>query len=99
MRSCRAAIPIRRKDVYRYDAETGVLDRVSGGEAGHDANGNNDRVRRDDHGRVTEAGLGTRVRLQYEMNSRAISEDGSRIVFMTAEPLSPDATNGLDERI
>ena len=31
---------------------------------------------------------------QYEMNNRAISEDGSRIVFTSAEPLSPDATNG-----
>ena len=30
------------KDVYRYDAETGALDRVSGGEADADANGNND---------------------------------------------------------
>ena len=34
-------------------------------------------------------------RLQYEMNSRAISEDGSRIVFKSAEPLSRAATNGL----
>jgi hypothetical protein len=29
------------------------------------------------------------------MNTRAISEDGSRIVFTSAEPLSPAASNGL----
>ena len=29
------------------------------------------------------------------MDSRAVSEDGSRIVFTTAEPLSAAATNGL----
>ncbi|HEY3829621.1 MAG TPA: hypothetical protein VGL57_10545 [Solirubrobacteraceae bacterium] len=82
------------KDVYRYDAATGVLDRVSGGEAGYDANGNNDRF----DATITDGNRGGaehEVRLQYEMNSRAISEDGSRIVFKTAEPLSPDATNGL----
>ncbi len=35
------------------------------------------------------------VRFQYEMDNRAVSEDGSRIVFTTAEPLSPAASNGL----
>ena len=30
------------QDVYRYDAESGALDRVSVGEDGYDANGNND---------------------------------------------------------
>ena len=29
------------------------------------------------------------------MDTRAISEDGSRIVFTTAEPLSPAPSNGL----
>ena len=28
------------------------------------------------------------------MGNRAVSEDGSRIVFSSAEPLSPAATNG-----
>jgi hypothetical protein len=87
------------KDVYRYDAETGALERVSTGEDGFDANGNG-----------TNGGLGAQIAeghyggngggasgvlLQYEMNNRAISEDGSRIVFSSAEPLSPAATNGL----
>lgn len=83
------------KDVYRYDAGTGELDRVSGGETGSDANGNNDLF----DATITDGnrggGGGHAVRLQYEMNSRAISEDGSRIVFGSSEPLSPAATNGL----
>ncbi len=80
------------QDVYRYDAVTGALQRVSTGEDGFDANGNNDRF---------EASIppghwgGEGVRSQYEMDNRAVSEDGSRIVFESAEPLSPAAVNGL----
>jgi hypothetical protein len=84
------------KDVYRYDATTGALGRVSGGEDGYDANGNNDSF----DATISEGQRGGggvhSVRLQYEMSTRAISEDGSRIVFKTSEPLSPAATNGLD---
>lgn len=85
------------KSVYRYDAETGVLERVSTGEDGYDANGNCD-----DSGSETmcDANIapghdGGTVQEQYEMNNRAISEDGSRIVFTTSQPLSPDSVNGL----
>ncbi len=81
-------------DVYRYDAETGLLERVSVGEGGFDANGNDDAfdatiVHREEEWSAS-------VQAQYEMNSRAVSEDGSRIVFETAGPLSPGATNGLE---
>jgi hypothetical protein len=78
------------RDVYRYDAQTGMLDRVSIGEAGFDANGN--------------GGLNAQIPVrapeditmeEYGLNRRAISEDGSRVVFETAEPLSPKAVNGL----
>jgi hypothetical protein len=79
------------KDVYRYDAETGMLDRVSLGEAGYHANGNDDAF----DATITPHDSGARVADQLEMNSRAISEDGSRVVFATAEPLSPAAVNGL----
>jgi hypothetical protein len=82
------------KDVYRYDAETEALDRVSIGEAGSDANGNNSAF----DATIAEGGLlGTvgSVTNQHEMGTRAVSEDGSRIVFSTAEPLSPAAVNGL----
>ena len=69
------------KDVYRYDAETGALDRVSIGEAGADTNGNNSEYPVYDR--------------RSEKDTRVVSEDGSRVVFTTAEPLSPDAVNGL----
>jgi hypothetical protein len=73
------------RDVYRYDAVTGALDRVSIGEEGFDANGNNDA-------------FGASIRVQASSLGRheeAITEDGSRVVFATAEPLSPHATNHL----
>jgi hypothetical protein len=79
------------QDVYRYDAETGALDRVSLGEAGHDANGNGPYD-------ATIASVGVtiaRVYDEYELGVRSISEDGSRIVFSSAESLSRDAVNGL----
>jgi hypothetical protein len=78
------------RDVYRYDAQTGELNRVSLGEDGYDANGNDafDAT-------ITPGHFGGPVEDQYEMNSRAISEDGSRIVFTTSSPLSPEATNDL----
>jgi hypothetical protein len=78
-------------DVYRFDALTDSLVRVSGGEDGEDADGNNNAF----SASILKGERGGSVVAQYEMNSRAISEDGSRIVFETAEPLSPLATNGL----
>ncbi len=85
------------RDVYRYDASTGALDRVSLGEAGHDANGNGAEPSLgafDAH--ITGAGFQVaRVVDQEELGGRAIDGDGSRIVFTSAEPLSPGAINGL----
>ena len=81
------------KDVYRYDAETGVLLRVSTGEAGYDANGNNSAF----DATIAAGYKGGSVVQQYEMDNRAISEDGSRIVFRTSEPLSPEAVNGVED--
>jgi hypothetical protein len=79
------------RDVYRYDAVTGELNRVSIGEVGYDANGNDSAF----NAEIVPGNYGGSVVGQYEMNNRAISEDGSRIVFGTAEPLSPQATNHL----
>lgn len=82
------------KDVYRYDAQTGSLERVSIGEDGYDANGNGGLLGSSilpGH----RGGSISPVRDQHEMNTRAVSEDGSRIVFSSAEPLSPAAVNGL----
>jgi hypothetical protein len=81
------------RDVYRYDAETGALERVSTGENGYDANGSDNAF---DATIATSAEWVGTVVSQYSMKTRAVSEDGSRIVFTTAGPLSPDATNGLE---
>jgi hypothetical protein len=79
------------RDVYRYDAETGVLRRVSLGEDGYAANGNASPL----GSSILPAHFGGSVVDQYEMESRAVSEDGSRIVFTSAAALSPAAGNGL----
>jgi len=80
------------KDVYRYDALTERLVRVSVGEGGYDADGNNSAF----SANITAPNFSSAATNvdEYEMNSRAITEDGSRIVFYTAEPLSPLAING-----
>jgi hypothetical protein len=93
------------RDVYRYDAQTGGLLRVSLGEDGYDANGNRDDGEQT-VGEVAGEPVGAGDALVQPLVSytidqeerggvrRAVSEDGSRIVLMSAEPLSPDATNG-----
>jgi hypothetical protein len=95
------------RDVYRYDAKTARLQRVSISEGGVDANGNRYDEEIEIEGKKqigTEADakinptqfLGS-LQTQYELGSRAISEDGSTIVFMTSEPLSSAATNGQQD--
>lgn len=80
------------RDVYRYDAQTGALDRVSVGSGGADANGNNDSY---DAELPSNAAASATTYSKYEMGFRSIADDGSRIVFGTADPLSPKAVNGL----
>ncbi len=85
------------RDIYRYDAASGALNRVSLGEDGTDANGNGaeptlgafDATIKD--GNLDSA----KADSTYELGNRAVSEDGSRIVFTSAEPLSPAVSNGL----
>jgi hypothetical protein len=79
------------RDVYRYDAETGVLERISVGEGGYDQNGDDSRF----EATILAGHHGGSVAFQHELDSRAISEDGSRIIFTTSEPLSPQAVNGV----
>jgi hypothetical protein len=86
----------RARDVYRYDAQTGVLDRVSLGEGGHDANGNGGFDASIEPVGVDPGGGGDPVWAQQEMSTRAISEDGSMVVFVSAEPLSLAAINGKE---
>ena len=87
------------QDMYRYDAETGVLERVSIGEDGYGANGNCNETEGETkcNASIQPSKLGGQVQQEYDMSSRAVSEDGSRIVFETAAPLSSQATNGLSD--
>lgn len=85
-------------DVYRYDAETETLERVSIGENGGGANGNcYDQPGENNCDATILAGeKGSRLVYKvYDLNGRAVSEDGSRIVFTSTAGLSEDATNGL----
>lgn len=79
------------KDVYRYDSETGILTRVSIGEGGYDANGNDSSF----DATIAAGHRGRTVRFQSELNNRAITEDGTQIVFTTAGPLSAGDVNHL----
>jgi hypothetical protein len=91
------------RDVYRYDAVTGTLERVSLGEAGYHENGNGEDevasgklLQNADASIADSEALGDfRVFRQHDMNSRAVSEDGARVVFTTSEPLSEAVGNGL----
>jgi hypothetical protein len=87
------------RDVYRYDSVSGVLERVSVGEAGYDANGNNNAGGSNGSfdAAIAAGHWGGRNLEQYEMDNRTVSENGSRIVFRTADPLSPRALNGLTD--
>jgi hypothetical protein len=77
-------------DVYRYDSQTGGVVRVSVGSEGNDNNGNGEF----DATISAPLFLEGFLRSQNELTTRAVSEDGSTIVFTTAEPLSLQAING-----
>ncbi len=79
------------RDIYRYDAATETLERVSTGEDGYDSNGNNNSYDET----LPNMTPGRLPVGRYYMDVRAINEDGSRIVFGTADPLSSLALNGL----
>jgi hypothetical protein len=98
------------KDVYRYEAATGSLERISVGEEGYDADGNRndggeparyvngepvEGTESNSDATILPGHVGGVVLAQHEMDNRATTEDGSRIVFSTSEPLSSRASNGL----
>ena len=80
--------------VFRYDAQTGELLRVSTGVDGYDNNGNTD---------INPATIPAPeaayegARADFANSVRAISEDGSYIVFTTAAALSPQDTNNATD--
>jgi hypothetical protein len=77
------------KDIYRYDAVTGSLQRVSLGQDGASTNGNGPT-----DARIAENHLIGEVKFQHELGDRAVSEDGSRVVFTSSEPLAVGAEPG-----
>lgn len=81
-------------DVYRYDTATGALERVSIGRNGNDGNGNDDSY----PATATQASglLSTAPYETAEDFGRAISTDGSVVVFRTAAPLVSFDTNTGD---
>jgi hypothetical protein len=81
-------------DVYRYDLQTGRLTRISIGRNGNDGNGNDDTFPATilAHGTLG-AGNGQNLYEAAGDGIRAITGDGSQVVFSTAAPLVSRDTN------
>ncbi|MGN6373596.1 MAG: hypothetical protein ACTHM1_11520 [Solirubrobacteraceae bacterium] len=92
-------------DVYRYNAQTHGLERISTGEAGASENGNvNNQPSKSNPGVIEQTadadilptvGPSGSVAVQNRLGLRSVNEDGSRILFFTPEALSGKAINGL----
>jgi hypothetical protein len=95
------------QDIYRFDAETGDIQRVSIGENGYHANGNQNDVERVGIGqsggfenmyngdaRIQAPIVKLTLDEERKLVRTAADESGSRIVFTTAASLSPKASNG-----
>jgi hypothetical protein len=87
------------KSVFRYDFETGQLIRVSLGRRGNDGNGNDNAYEAIIPELHSSGVFGQRTSnaldLLAEDGSRAISSDGSTVVFRTAAPLVSHDTSAL----
>jgi hypothetical protein len=79
--------------VFEYDARTGRLARVSLGEDGYDENGNGGAGGATIAAPEFDAVNGYVQTDLFEENTRAVSDDGSTVVFSTARALSPRAVN------
>jgi WD40-like Beta Propeller Repeat len=80
-------------DIYRYDSHTGELVRVSTGNSAYPASNDGNT-----------AGMAARIEGSKRwygwtgaFEGATVSDDGSRIVFTTAEKLQADDTNGGDD--
>jgi hypothetical protein len=71
-----------RADMYRYDAESETLQRVSTSITGSGGN---------------DTGFDAVARRPSRRSASSISADGSMVVFQTAEPLSPQDTDGVSD--
>lgn len=85
------------KDVYLYNAADEKLTRVSIGEDGFDANGNGHREGPGSEAQITRFKVASETGRYFTegLAGRALSEDGSRVIFTTVAPLSSAAVNGL----
>jgi hypothetical protein len=81
------------QQVFEYDAKTGRLARVSLGEDGYDENGNGGAGGATIAAPEFDAVNGYTQTDLFEENTRAVSDDGSTVVFSTARALSPRAVN------
>ena len=84
------------RDIYRYDFNTGALQRISFGRNGNDANGNDDAY---PAYFAVDQGLGSGRNPSglAEDASRSISTDGSVVVFSTEAPLVSHDTNEAED--
>jgi hypothetical protein len=83
------------QQVFEYDAKTGRLARVSTGEGGYAANGNANALGASIAAPEFGApGLEKQQEL-FEDGTRAVSDDGSTVVFSSSGALSPRAVNDL----
>jgi hypothetical protein len=78
-----------RRDVYRYDSDTGSLELISTAAPGGSGNGPFDVSFR------SSAEAASRGVMPQELAfGRKVSDDGRTIVFSTSEPLDPNDTDG-----
>jgi hypothetical protein len=80
--------------VFEYDAKTGRLARVSTGEGGYAGNGNNNALGASIAVPLGSTGGDVQAEL-FETKTRAVSDDGSTVVFSSSGALSPRAVNDL----
>jgi hypothetical protein len=80
-------------DVYRYDAQTGALARVSVGHQGEDQNGNGGSQPAE----LDPRRAGAFPEINASLDSRSVSDDGNTIVFGTARPLQGTDLSGKVE--
>ncbi len=83
------------RQVFEYDANTGRLARVSTGEGGYANNGNGNALGASIAPFEPAANYGDPQPELFEENARAVSDDGSTVVFSSSGALSPRAVNDL----
>ena len=83
------------QQVFEYDAKTGRLARVSTGEGGYAGNGNDNALAASIAAPQLEATTFRGQEGLFEDGTRAVSDDGSTVVFSSSGALSPRAVNDL----